>query len=51
MQGPHEGGTVYFILANPPDNRGGIIFPVEGNKFQVRCHRHLLASAGTPTPA
>jgi hypothetical protein len=38
MQG-HEGDMVYFILANPPDNRGGIIFPVEGNKFQVRCHR------------
>jgi hypothetical protein len=32
----HEGGMVYFILANPPNNRGSIIFPVEGNKFQVR---------------
>jgi hypothetical protein len=33
-----EGGTVYFILASPPDNRGGILLPMEGNKFQVmRC--------------
>jgi hypothetical protein len=34
LQG-HEGGNVYFILANPPDNRGGILLPMEGNKFQV----------------